>query len=99
LNNGSTRPEDTRVEFYETKNQHVQHFVKALRTSSNPVHILLNKQDATRVGPSNQADVVELIGRDESWPTYDKVMRRYLEMRVVDIGEAENTNVDQGLLM
>jgi hypothetical protein len=43
--------------------------------------------------------VVELIGRDESWPTYDKVMRRYLEMRVVDIGEAENTNVDQGLLM
>jgi hypothetical protein len=43
--------------------------------------------------------MVELDGRDKWWSTYDKVMGKNLEVRVIDIGEAENTNVDHGLLM
>jgi hypothetical protein len=43
--------------------------------------------------------MVELDGRDKARSTDDKVMRKNLEVGVIDIGEADNTNVDHGLLM
>jgi hypothetical protein len=43
--------------------------------------------------------MVELVRRDKSRSTYDKVMKKNLEVRVIDIGEADNSDVDHGLLM
>ncbi|KAJ7906450.1 hypothetical protein B0H13DRAFT_1880606 [Mycena leptocephala] len=71
---GRARPEDTRVEFYGTKNH-------------NPVRIRLDRQDATRLGAglSNQPDMIELDGRDKSRSTDDRVPIKNLEFARANI--------------